>query len=241
LSLRTLFRPAPLPAEVDGLPLVVRVNPRARRISIRVCATSRCVRLTLPPRASHGRAARFLEEQRPWIAGQARLRLPAIIPFAPGVTLPLGDTGLTLAPGSGRIAVRQGDTLHVPGSGPLFEGRVRRWLKAEAARLFEAETRALAARTGKPVQSVTVGEYRSRWGSCSQSAAGGRIAYSWRLILAPGHVQRAVIAHEVAHLVEPNHSRRFWALATDLLGEPHGPARDWLREHGAGLHGFGAG
>lgn len=237
---RSPFSPAPSPPlEIEGLPLVVRVNPRARRISVRVCTTSRSVRLTLPPRASRARAAAFLEEQRGWIRRQASLRVAAPVPFAPGTVLPFGDGTLTLAVGTGRVARRDGDTLFVPGTDTLFEGRVRRWLKTEAQRLFEADTRRLAADLGQPVKVVTVGDYRSRWGSCGQGPDGARIAYSWRLMLAPGLVQRAVVAHEVAHLVEPNHGRRFWELATRLLGEPHGPARDWLRRNGPMLHGIG--
>lgn len=241
MNLRALFTPGPTPpAEIEGLPLVVRVNPRARRISIRVCSASRSVRLTLPPRASRARAAAFLEEQRPWIRRQAKLRLPASTPFSHGTVLPFGDGTLTLSPGTGRVARRDGDSLLVPGTGALFEGRVRRWLKAEAQRQFEAETRRLAATLAKPVQTVTVGDPRSRWGSCGQGPAGARISYSWRLILAPTFVQRAVIAHEVAHLAEPNHSRRFWDLATHLLDGPHRPAREWLRHNGPMLHGIGS-
>ena len=230
-----------LASEVEGLPLVVHVNPRARRISIRVCTTSRCVRLTLPPRASRARAAAFIEEQRSWIRRQAALRLPDPVPFAAGTILPLGDRPLILMPGSGRTARREGDTLLVPGGPPLFEGRVRRWLKAEALRVFEPPTHELAAQLGRTVSNVSVGDYRSRWGSCAQGASGARITYSWRLILAPDHVQRAIVAHEVAHLAEPNHGPRFWRLATELLGESHEPARQWLRRHGPDLHGMGAG
>lgn len=241
MNLRHLLAPSTAPpAEIEGLPLVVRVNPRARRISIRICSASRSVRLTLPPRASRARAAAFLEEQRPWIRRQASQRLPDTIPFAPGSSIPFGDGTLTLQPGAGRIARLEGDILRVPGADTLFEARVRRWLKAEAQRLFEAETRRLAAELGKPIHSVSVGDYRSRWGSCGQGPSGARIAYSWRLILAPGHVQRAVVAHEVAHLAEPNHSRRFWDLATHLLGGSHTPAREWLRRNGPMLHGIGS-
>jgi predicted metal-dependent hydrolase len=239
LNLRTLFTARPAtPTEVEGLPLVISVNPRARRISLRICTASRSVRLTLPPSASRARATAFLEEQRPWIRRQAALRLPEKLPLAPGTTIPLGDTSLTLLPGTGRVALRDGDSLLVPGTGALFEGRVRRWLKAEALRTFEPETRALAARLGRPVKSVVVGDYRSRWGSCARD---GRITYSWRLVLAPAHVQRSVIAHEVAHLAEPNHSQRFWNLATELLGASHTPARSWLKMYGPMLHGIGAG
>lgn len=240
MSLRALFAPQPKPpTEFEGLPLVIRVNPRARRTSIRVCAASHSVRLTVPARASRARALAFLEEQRPWIRRQIGRCLARAKPFEPGTSLPYGDGVLTLAIGTGRTVRRDGDTLLVPGQGDLFEGRVRRWLQAEARKHFDAETRALASRLGRPVRAITVSDTRSRWGSCGHHPDGARIAYSWRLILAPTHVQRAVIAHEVAHLVEPNHGRRFWALATELLGGSHAPARDWLRENGPGLHGIG--
>lgn len=219
------------------LPLVVRVNPRARRMSLRLCAASRTVKLTLPPRVAKANALAFVEGHRGWIRAQAERRLPKPIPFEPGTLLPLGDGAIRLARGSGRIARRDGDTLLVPGDGPLYAGRVRRWLAAESQRVLEAETRAVAARIGRDVRDVRVGDFRSRWGSC---AADGRIAYSWRLILAPTHVREAVVAHEVAHLVEANHGPRFWKTATALLGRPHGESRTWLRANGPLLLSYGA-
>ena len=219
------------------LPLVARVNPRARRLSLRVCAASRTVRLTLPPRASIAHARAFLEGHQGWIEAQALRRLPPPRPFVPGALIPVCGAEMRLVPGSGRIARRAGDTLLVPGEGPLFAARVQRWLKAEALALMAEETRALATCIGREVPEVRVGDPRSRWGSC---AADGRIAYSWRLILAPEPVRRSVVAHEVAHLVEMNHGVRFWRLATDLLGEPHDAARGWLRANGPLLLSYGA-
>jgi predicted metal-dependent hydrolase len=61
--------------------------------------------------------------------------------------------------------------------------------------------------------------------------------FSWRLAMAPPEVLRYVVAHEVAHLVELNHSARFWALV-ERLDPGHAPAREWLRRRGAELHGF---
>lgn len=223
--------------EIEGLPLKVSVNARAKRISLRVCAGTRSLKLTVPPRVSQARAMAFLESQRGWIAEQAALRVPDAVPFRPGVELPLGDGTLLLARGTGRIARREGDVLLVPGDGALFAGRVRRWLAAEAQRTLEAETRVLAARTGKTVRQVRVGDFRSRWGSCARD---GRITYNWRLMLAPEHVRHSVVAHEVAHLVEPNHGPGFWKLATELLGRSHQDSRAWLRANGPGLHSFGA-
>jgi predicted metal-dependent hydrolase len=229
--------PAAVPGPHGAIPLEVRTNPRARWMTLRVCSSSRTVRLTLPPRASRARAAAFLADQQGWIAAQVSLRLPPPLAFQAGTLLPLGDGQLLLAPGTGRTARREGDRLLVPGGSPLFEGRVRRWLSAEARRVLEPATRTLAAGIGKEVRDVRVGDFSSRWGSC---AADGRIAYNWRLVLAPGHVQQAVVAHEVAHLAHPNHGSAFWALATELLGAPHTAARTWLRVNGPWLHSVGA-
>ena len=66
--------------------------------------------------------------------------------------------------------------------------------------------------------------------------------FSWRLVMAPPAVLDYVVAHEVAHLAELNHSPRFWAVVRRLC--PGMDAwRDWLRRHGAWLHhhDFGAG
>jgi predicted metal-dependent hydrolase len=223
------------PLAVAGLPVILAVNPRARRISLRLCAASRTLRLTLPPRASRARALAFVAEQEAWVRTAAS-RLPPAIPFVPGLALPVDGRTLTLGLGSGRRPLRVEDRLHVPGAPHLYAARVRRWLASEALSLLESETRALAATIGRPVQAVTVGDFRSRWGRC---ATNGRIAYSWRLILAPAYVRHAVVAHEVAHLAEPNHGLGFWTLAEHLLGTPHGPARAWLRTHGPALHGYG--
>jgi len=83
---------------------------------------------------------------------------------------------------------------------------------------------------------VTIGDPKGRWGSCASS---GAIRYSWRLILAPGWVRRATVAHEVAHRVHMNHAPVFHALVAELLEDHPTPARAWLRTHGAALHWFG--
>ena len=53
--------------------------------------------------------------------------------------------------------------------------------------------------------------------------------------MAPTEVLDYVVAHEVAHLVEMNHSPHFWAIVKQLYPN-HAAARDWLRRHGATLH-----
>ncbi|HEX3984869.1 MAG TPA: M48 family metallopeptidase, partial [Acidisoma sp.] len=72
----------------------------------------------------------------------------------------------------------------------------------------------------------------SRWGSCS---SGRSLSFSWRLILAPSFVLDYVVAHEVAHLREMNHGKRFWALLAELIPDADKPQR-WLSQYGSTLH-----
>ena len=83
---------------------------------------------------------------------------------------------------------------------------------------------------------MSVRDQSSRWGSCSTS---GVLSYSWRLILAPPFVLDYLAAHEVAHLIEMNYSRKFWRLVERICPDM-GRAKAWLDAHGADLHRYGS-
>ena len=235
VSLRTIFsKPEP---RFGDRPLLVVRHAAARRMRLRVDPRDGSVRLTLPRRASLHHAYAWVEEQRPWVEEQLAKRVGGTR-LVPGMMLELGGERLTLVAvdNSRRTARREGNTLLVSGGADLFEARVLRWLKAEARRVLDAETRVMAETAGVTIARVSVGDTRSRWGSCSAS---GDIRYSWRLILAPEYVRRSTVAHEVAHRVHMNHGPAFKALERDLLKECPSAARAWLRANGAALHGFG--
>jgi predicted metal-dependent hydrolase len=80
-----------------------------------------------------------------------------------------------------------------------------------------------------------VRDQTSRWGSCSST---GVLSFSWRLILTPPFVLDYLAAHEVAHLVEMNHSRRFWRLLARACPATQ-RAKAWLQVHGSDLHRYG--
>ena len=67
---------------------------------------------------------------------------------------------------------------------------------------------------GKAPQQVRITSAKTRWGSCS---AKGGLNFSWRLLLAPPEAVDYVVVHELAHLVEFNHSPRFWAIVKGIL------------------------
>jgi predicted metal-dependent hydrolase len=125
--------------------------------------------------------------------------------------------------------------LCVAGHAPHLHRRVSDFLRREAKHELEAASRRHARELGLDVRRVNVRDQSSRWGSCSSTAV---LSFSWRLILAPSYVLDYLAAHEVAHLVEMNHSARFWRVVNRLI-PGHERAKAWLDAHGADLHRYG--
>jgi predicted metal-dependent hydrolase len=140
------------------------------------------------------------------------------------------------SPGRSRIVKLEDGRIVAGGPSEGLEARILRWLKRHALDVLARETAEYAASAGVTVTRIGIGDPLTRWGSCSSS---GAIRYSWRLILAPDHVRRATVAHEVAHRVHMHHGPEFHALVAQLFEADPKPARDWLRTHGASLHRIG--
>lgn len=105
----------------------------------------------------------------------------------------------------------------------------REWLKARAREMILPRVREEANALGVVCGEVKMTDGRYRWGSCTPS---GTLNFNWRLIKAPLFVIDYVIAHELAHLIEPNHSPRFWNLVRARV-VPLDKAKDWLKQYGA--------
>jgi len=217
--------------------LTVRRSALARRMRLAVDPRDGAVKLTLPRRAALAPALKWAESQRTWIE-RALAKLPAEEVLGPGSVIPFEGQDLLIEwrSGGSRTVRREGDRLIVGGPEEMVKARVLRWLRAEAARTLEAETRAVAQRAGVSVGRVRVGDPRSRWGSCSSS---GDIAYSWRLILMPPAVREATVAHEVAHRLHMHHGPEFHDEVERLLGRAPKSERAWLKAHGAAMHRVG--
>jgi predicted metal-dependent hydrolase len=217
--------------------LVVRRHPRARGMKLRVDPRDGAVVLSLPPRANLARAERWAEGQRDWVEAQLS-RVAPDRPVVPGAPLPYrGETILidweASRPRTPRL---EGERLRFGGPEQAIETRVLRWLKAEARRHLSEETAHYAALADVPVAKISIGDPKTRWGSCSSS---GAIRYNWRLVMAPPRVLSATAAHEVAHRVHMNHGPRFHALVRQIFGADPSPERKWLKENGAALYRIG--
>lgn len=220
------------------IPLDVRRNRRARRISLRVDPIGPKLVLVLPSNTPLRHGLDFVEEKAVWV--QNRLaRAPMPVPFADGVEIPYLGVPHVIRhrPGERGGVWREAGEIHVSGDAAHLPRRMTDWLKSEAKRVLTDATRDKAARLGVKVARVTVRDTRSRWGSCSSS---GGINFSWRLILAPDWVLDYVVAHEVAHMAEMNHSPAFWAIVARLTDHLEA-GRPWLKNQGSSLHRYGAG
>jgi predicted metal-dependent hydrolase len=217
------------------LSVTLKRSAQARRLSLRVSQLDGRVTLSVPQKLSERVAMAFLAEKEGWVRS-ALAGLPATTPVRPGSEVLLHGLAYLVREGGVRAVTLDDGALIVPPdptglrSGP----RVAAWLRLRAQQhLTEASLRH-ATTLGRSFQQITMRDPRGRWGSCTSD---GRLMYSWRLIMAPPAVMDYVAAHEVAHLVEMNHSPAYWANVRTLMPD-FKPRRDWLKLNGQQLHRF---
>ncbi|HEY7242368.1 MAG TPA: SprT family zinc-dependent metalloprotease [Xanthobacteraceae bacterium] len=248
MSLRALLyrrssEPSVLQVVFDKEIYLVRLrrHRQARRYTLRINAAAREVVLTMPPRGSLMEAREFAQKHGAWIATRLK-RLPTAAPFADGTDVPLrgaphrivhrrgerGTVWIERTADGGRLLCVAGEPAHL-------NRRVNDFLKREAMRDLQEASRRYAGELGIAIKRISVRDQSSRWGSCSNT---GVLSFSWRLILAPSFVLDYLAAHEVCHLLELNHSLRFWRLVTRVCPQ-HERAKVWLDVHGPDLHRYG--
>ena len=112
-------------------------------------------------------------------------------------------------------------------AGKVLEG----WYRTRAMEFIGRKAELVSARLGTTYNRLTIRGQRTRWGSCSHK---GNLSFNWKLMMVPEDVIDYVVIHEMAHLKEMNHTKRFWKLV-----ERHCPRwrehRKWLRENQAEL------
>jgi hypothetical protein len=202
---------------------------RRRRRTIGISIDAEGLRVAAPLRAPWREIEGFLRAKQRWIADKldewAAAPRPAVLRVETGERLPLlGETvQIQVRPGPVR---REGGVLGVPGCKPLLA-----WLKAAALEALTPRAAHYAARLERPAPPLALSSARTQWGVCS---ANGSIRLSWRLVHLEPALSDYVVAHEVAHLVELNHSRRFWSVVSSLYPEWRA-ARERLELAGAAL------
>ena len=230
---RQLVERALLRLDGQHIPITLRLNPRARRLIVKVHPSTGEVTVTAPSRRGLSHALEFARSERDWIARRLA-RVPPAVTLELGATIPFRGEMRTIQKGEkGHAPVWiEGDLIRVAGESEHAPRRVLDFLKREARKSLDARATCYAEILGLKPRRITVRDTASRWGSCS---SGRSLSFSWRLIMAPAFVLDYVVAHEVAHLREMNHGKRFWDLLATLSDDVKRPQR-WLSQHGSMLH-----
>ena len=222
------------------LALTITENARAKRLTLRVVPGGRGLKVTVPPHVSNSEVDDFLDRNYGWIKSKLDL-VPDQPTVREGIKLPIGGTNHLIVRQSGRGITHTvlGDDgsarLVVYGDAKFVPRRVADFLKKEAKREIEALVAHHTKTVGRKAKSITFRDTTSRWGSCTSD---GKLSFSWRIMMAPPRVINYLVAHEVAHLKEMNHSSQFWALCNELCPDTD-KCKSWLKRNGNKLQAIG--
>ena len=221
---------------ISGEPEVQFVRtPRARRYILRVCPDG-SLRVTVPRSGSKREARAFIARQRAWVERERARVLSERTArhWRDGTEIWLRGERVRISASTGAdgtLTGRCGDREVRAAAGVSVRDALQWDLRRLAADELAPRLRALAASHGLTVGRVSIRNQRSRWGSC---ARGGNIALNFRLVQMPPPIRDYVLLHELMHLRQQNHSRRFWQLVEEVC--PHfREAEAWLRTEGKGL------
>lgn len=222
--------------EVAGrmLPVVLRRTAQAKRMTMRLAPDGSEVRITLPRWARSVEALDFARKRAGWLAGQLAA-VPQPVELGHGTALPYLGQPRTIHhdPAAPRRIRLEEDAIHVGGPAESLLPRLTRWLEGEARRLLSDDLAFYCAAAAQPVPQLILSRARRRWGSCAHD---GTIRINWRLVMAPDHVRRSVVAHEVAHLVHFDHSPDFHAFLDQIYEGDMRAANRWLKREGRSLY-----
>ncbi len=211
--------------------LVIKINARAKRMALRVDTHRRVVNLIIPKRATLRGAYLFALENRHWIRQKVD-EMPILINYIDEEVISILGKLITIHinfdPNLKKTDIQLKNNLlvvHTNKNDPAL--RIRRFIINYAKDQLTKHSLEKAAILGKKVDSVTVKDTISRWGSCSHD---GKLNYSWRLIFAPMDAFDYVVAHEVAHLKHLDHSPAFWHVCEDLSAN-YSKGKTWMKRH----------
>jgi len=230
-----------LVTDAGSIAVMVRRNRRARNYTLRVKEAAGTPVLTMPEHGSLREARTFLDRNADWLTRQLE-KAPAPRPISDGAAIPLRGVPHLIRhrPGTrGTVSLGVEDdlpALNVAGAAEHLRRRVLDYLRREARRDLEPAVQQYSASLDVRPKAIRIRDTVTRWGSCSAS---GELSFSFRLIMAPPFVLGYLAAHEVAHLREMNHSRRFWRLVEEICPDSK-KARAWLAKEGFALHAIGA-
>jgi hypothetical protein len=212
---------------------------RSSRKSIGFAIDATGLTITAPRWVTIADIENAIAEKQKWIFSkliewQTRVEQRALpkVDWRDGAELPYLGKPMRVRLGAGSLAFDEATrvlSLPLPphADAQQIKDRVTGWLQGEATRIFGERLLVYAAKLGVTFRSYGLSSAMTRWGSCSSE---GRIRLNWRLIHFPLSIVDYVVAHELAHLREMNHSPRFWQTVESIFPEFR-EARKQLKQH----------
>jgi len=211
--------------------IFIRESVRSRKISLKLSRFDNKVYLTVPNGGFIGQAEKFAREKEIWVRKQLN-SLPSAIRIKPGVFIPIDGVPRRVSIAEMKCVSLSDTDLVIPFNDNKSEVRVKVFLIELARQRFVELSEVYSLKIGRNFKSITLRDPKSRWGSCSVE---GNLMYSWRLIFAPKEVLKYLVVHEICHLEEMNHSKRFWNKVESLMPDFRS-SREWLKANGPELH-----
>lgn len=235
---------------VRGKEFAIEENESSGRTA-RVSISGSRIRMWFPRSISRREASRLYSDFREWALKRLSTMdlseldpKPRHIGFSDGQELSVMGSRLVVRIGensaNATCRIKDGELiLRLPaGLAPgereeAIHNLARRALARRHLKELEARASALnAGHFGFKYNGLTLRDQSTRWGSCSRRS--GRISLNFRLLFAPEGIMDYVIVHELAHLKEPNHSRRFWGVVSSAMPD-YKERKKWLNSYGKGL------
>lgn len=228
---------------LDDLTIKIVRSARRKRLSLEI--GSQGVIARAPMRMRVGIIEQFIQHKQHWIKQHAQNLPPALEPLKieNGTILKLMDKDIQL---SISLHKRGSTMLHngilnlpiIKTNRPLqasIKDKLIRWYKQQALTCLRDKVAFYADEMNIPLapnMNIKVRHYKRRWGSCDHK---GDLSFNWRIIMAPEPVIDYVTIHELAHLREFNHSKKFWQIVSAQMPDWK-QQQQWLHEHGAKLY-----
>jgi hypothetical protein len=218
------------------LAYTIKRSAKRRKLTITV-ERDRSVVVHAPEGMSEDKIREVVESKRQWIyVKKGHSQKYHALPHPPGKELVSGESALYLGRQyrievvkSGVSEVRFAQRFFIPAiQGEKRGEALREWFIGKAKEKIVPRVRIHARALGVDISAIKIVDNRFRWGSCTLN---DNVNLNWRLIKAPMFVIDYVIVHELAHLIEANHTPRFWNIVR-AQAPTREKANAWLKENG---------
>jgi predicted metal-dependent hydrolase len=217
---------------MEEIPVEKIIRSRRRTIALEVTPTATVI-VRAPIRTSTEHIEEVIQKKSSWILrkmDEVKWR-----PLSPHHEYAEGELFLFLGRSyplhfveNRSITIERSDRLNVSRTLiPDIRNQLKYWYREEARKELQARCMWFSLKTGHVPATIRITDARQRWGSCTLK---GGLSFSWRLIQAPPEIVDYVVVHELVHIDQPDHSKKFWAKVRKIMPE-YERRRNWLKEN----------